>query len=185
MVGSGILLSSGTMDLDTVQIAGEMTRMKAAYHSFAYFEPDDISQEMWIAIQHASGKFDPTKSMSPKPYFNVVTENAMKNLKRDAVGMTTCPDCGGEAPQWCRGCRGKGKVPRNWVVIDPTTIRCEDNSFKEQMAADELHEYLSANLSPRLQPIFEEMARGQRVSDYMKKLVRLEVAEILKRYRDE
>ncbi len=184
MLGSGVLLSSGSLDIDTIQIAHEMTRMKAVSHTFAYFEPDDISQELWIAVNHASGKYDPTRS-TPKPFFNVVTENAMKNLKRDSVGLTLCPDCEGIGDKWCRGCRGKGKVPRSWVVIDPYTIRDVDNSFTEEMAANELYEYILANISPKLQSPFKEMANGRNVSAYLKKKVREEVEEIMKEYRDD
>jgi len=80
MIESGCIASSG---IDTVAMAIQMTKMKGKRYVFGIFEYEDIKQEIWLAVNKASGSFDPSRTLKATTFFNVATENALKNLRRD------------------------------------------------------------------------------------------------------
>ena len=160
-VGSGTQCSGEEMDIDTVEMASELTRMKARKHSFSYYDTEDIGQEIWLMVHEASGRFDPTKTKKPLSFFNVHTENRLNNLRRDRriIDDTNLPN---------------------------TPILKEDNSFEEQVAADDLMAYMTSKMPPSLMESFDRMINygGEGVSQYMKTKVRAVVSRLMERYRD-
>ena len=145
--------------LDTVEIADELSRMKATKHTFAYFDSEDISQEIWLAIHKASGRFDPSRVRNKNlSFFNVVTENALKNLKRDRR------------------------------IIDNVNLSTEpsnpDTSFEDELAASELYEYIKMNLDGSLHDALDRIIfyGGEGVSSYTKTKIRKSILDILEGY---
>ena len=159
---SGHLCSGQALIIDTVEMASELTRMKARKHSFSYYDTDDIGQEIWLMVHEASGRFDPTKTKKPLSFFNVHTENRLNNLRRDR------------------------RIIDDTNLVN-TPIMKEDNSFEEQVAADELRAYMIAKMPPSLLESFDRMINygGEGVSQYMKTKVRAVVARLMERYRND
>jgi len=159
---SGTLAASGVKEIDTIQITKELTKMKARKHKFGFYEEDDISQEIWLMVQEASGRYDPTKTNKQMSFFNVHTENRLNNLKRDIR-----------------------------IVDKPTAISTpiisEDNTFADMMEFRDLLDFMIKRIPKNLQDPFDRMLNygGEGVSQYMKTKVRNVVLRLLERYKDE
>lgn len=143
--------------LNTVEIATELTRMKANKHCFAYYDVDDIAQEIWLAVNKSAGRFDPSRvRKKPLQFFNVATENALKNLKRD------------------------NQVADNVNIAGQPIIK-EDASFEEDVKARELYNHIKSKLPTQLHKPFDLMIYNgaEGVSQYIKTKIRTLVLEIL------
>lgn len=164
--GSGITGTqqcSGTVvSIDTVQMAQDMSRMKARRYEFGYYDADDIAQEIWLIVNRASEKFDSERTMNPKSFFNVATENALRNLKRDT------------------------RIVDN-INIHDKPIDQLDNSFEEFLELRDLIEYLIVNIPARLRKPFIQMINqgSDGLSSYMKTKVRDAVTRLMEKYRNE
>lgn len=131
--------------------------MKAYKHAFAYYDSDDISQEIWISVQKAVGRFDPSRvNKRALQFFNVVTENALKNLKRD------------------------NRIIDNINIADRPILK-EDRTDIEEIEANELYMHIYKRLPDNLKNPFEKMVKygGEGVSSYLKSKVRTAVLSIL------
>ncbi len=163
MESSGIIASGDVPSgIDTVDMASHMSRMKATKYQFAYYDRDDISQEIWLIVDKIAPKFDPERAKNPKSFFNVATENALKNLRRDTriADRINIPD-------------------RNIDQID--------NSFEETADLHEMVEYLIFNIPEKLKEPLMTMInqRGEELSQYMKAKVRKAVERLMERFREE
>ena len=159
---SGVQAASGT--LDTVEISNELSRMKAQKHKFAYYDPDDISQEIWLSVNKSAKKFDPERVPEGKrtiSFFNVASENAIKNLKRD------------------------NRVIDNVNLGDTPVIR-EDISVAGELRAREMRDFIMDRLPPKLQEPFKRMIEygGEGVSQYIKTKIRTTVLRILEEFNE-
>jgi DNA-directed RNA polymerase specialized sigma24 family protein len=155
---SGIMPCSG---IDTVAISEELARMKAYKNMFAYYDRDDIAQEIWLSVNKASAKFDPSRvTKKALQFFNVVSENALKNLKRD------------------------NRIIDN-VSITDTPIK-EDESFASEVRAKEMLSFILEKLPPSLHAPFMRMVEygGEGVTQYIKTKIRTNVLRILEEYED-
>jgi len=142
-------------------VAAELSRMKARKHKFAYYEEADISQEIWIMVNEASGRFDPSRTKKPLHFFNTHTENRLKNLKRDVRII-------------------------DWPTSFDNAIRKEDNSFRDAVIFKEMVDFIITYLPPHLCKPFRIMIEddGNSVSQYMKNKVRMAVEELLEKYHE-
>lgn len=69
-----------------VEIAEHLIRIKADKFKFRGYEREDIEQEIFFACVKALPKFDRDKMKgNPMKFFNMVTENHLRNLKRDKL----------------------------------------------------------------------------------------------------
>jgi len=154
-------LPSGT-SVDIIKMSSDMSRMKAKKFSFGYFDAEDISQEIFLIVDKVSSKFDPTRSKNPKTFFNVATENALKNLRRDI------------------------RIIDN-INIHDKPIDQLDNSFEEFLQLRDLIEYLIVNISPKLRPGLIRLINsgGDGLTSYMKTKIRDAVTKLLEDYRNE
>ena len=148
--------------INTVEITEELARMKAAKHKFSYYEPDDIAQEIWLSVHKASQKFDEERlkeGKRPLSFFNVASENALKNLKRDT------------------------KIPDS-VNLGDTPVEEIDYTLVGELRARELREFIIGKLSRNLHEAFIRLVDygGEGVSQYMKAKIRNCVEEILKEF---
>lgn len=159
MNASGIPASG---DIDTVAMAEEMSRIKASKYSFAYYDRDDIAQEIFLIVDKAAPKFDPARTKNPKTFFNVATENALKNLRRDT------------------------RIADN-INIHDRPIEQLDNSFEEFMELRDMVEYLVVNMPDKLREPLAKMINlgGEGVSQYMKTKVRTAAMRLLEKYHNE
>lgn len=159
---SGVQAASGVMDVDTIQITIELTKMKARKHKFGFYEEDDISQEIWLMVNEASGRYDPTKTNKQMSFFNVHTENRLNNLKRDI------------------------RIVDKPTALDAPIV-CEDNTFAEMMEFRDLLNFINERMPKNLEEPFNRMLSygGEGVSQYMKTKVRNVVLRLLERYKDE
>jgi hypothetical protein len=163
---SGIIDFTGTQPssggIDTVQMAQDMSRMKARRYEFAYYDADDISQEIWLIVNKASEKYDSERTMNPKSFFNVATENALRNLKRDT------------------------RIVDNINIHDKPVDQL-DNSFEEFLELRDLVEYLVVNIPKKLRKPFMMMINqgGDGLSSYTKSKIRDAVTDLLKKCRNE
>jgi len=156
---SGIATSGMVFGVE--EIADELSRMKAHKYTFSYYDRSDISQEIYLMVHEASGRFDPSQEKKPISFFNVHTNNRLRNLIRDrrAIDSVSLPD-----------------------------IVREDNSFQEDLNMRDMVEFIEMGLpSPRLKDAFNRMLNygGEGVTQYMKIKVRNIVLRLLKRYKDE
>lgn len=148
--------------LDTVEIAEELARMKAQKHKFGYYDSDDIAQEIWLSVNKAAKKFDGDRvaeGKRPLSFFNVASENALKNLKRD------------------------NKIADN-VNLGDTPVTQEDHTVAGEVRARELRDFIMDKLPDKLHEPFIRMVDygGEGVSQYVKTKVRNAVQEILEDY---
>ena len=161
-------MESGIMEqssgIDTVAIAGELTRMKAYKHTFPGYEYDDISQEMWMMVQEASGRFDPTRAKRVLTFFNVHTENRLNNLKRD-----------------------NKKLSRDKPTAHDGPVIKIDNSFTEDVELNDLITFMEREMPSQLRESFDCMwyHGGVGLTSYMKKNVRDTVKRLLRLYNRE
>ena len=154
-------IASGVI-IDTVAITEELTKMKAGNYTFPGYEYEDISQEMWLMVHEASGRFDPTKVRTKTiTFFNVHTNNRLNNLRRDKQTL--------DKP----------------TSIDGPIIK-EDNSFEESIQLQDLVSFIESRLPPSLKLPFHHMMHcgGVGVTSYMKKNVRDAVSRLMKKYRE-
>ena len=147
--------------IDTVAMADELARMKARKYRFGYYDTDDIRQEIWLSINKSIDKYDETKTKNPKTFFNVVSNNYLKNLVRDTRDVKAA------------------NVDRS--------IESVDNSFTDFTELCELIEYIVVRIEDKLKPALLALINlgGEGVSSYMKSKVRIAVMEILEMYRNE
>ena len=151
--------------IDTVEITMELSKMKAAKYVFGYYESDDISQEIWLSVNKAAEKYNSDKlkkGKRPLSFFNVASENALKNLKRD------------------------NKIIDN-VHLGNTPVNQVDYNLMSEMRAKELREFITNRLPPKLVDKFNELVDygDECVSQYQKRKIRDAVLQILKEYREE
>ena len=160
-VESGVSAASGVI-IDTIQITKELTKMKARKHTFGFYDEDDISQEIWLMVQEASGRYDPTKTNKQMSFFNVHTENRLNNLRRDV------------------------RIVDKTLSIDSPIISI-DNTFAEMLEFKDLLQFINKRMPKNLKSPFDRMLNygGEGVSQYMKTKVRTVVERLLERYRDE
>lgn len=149
-----------TSESGLLQISDELTKMKAAKHTFAYYGADDISQEIWISVQKSSTSFDlkHKDAVNPMKFFNMTTQNAIKNLKRDKR------------------------------VVDNTNIsdfedRTIDNSFSNECRFKELVEHIKSRLAPDLHPILDQMLTngGEGIAPRIKTQIKKVIHDLLER----
>ena len=148
--------------IDTVEIANELARMKAQKHRFSYYDSEDISQEIWLSVHKAAKKFDGSRvkeGKRPLSFFNVASENALKNLKRD------------------------NKIADN-VNLGDTPVTEEDHTLAGEVKAREMRAFIMGRLPEKLKEPFARMVDygGEGVSQYIKTKIRNSVIEILEDY---
>ena len=153
---------SGTIIVDTVEMAIQMSKMKADRYTHSYYDRDDISQEIWLICHKVEPKFDPERTKNPKTFFNVATENALKNLRRD----TRIADR---------------------INIADRNIEEMDNSFEEFLELRDMVEYLIVNIPSKLRKPLSLMINlnGDGVSPYMKAKVRKAVLRLLEKFKED
>jgi len=154
-----------TSGINTVEIAEELARMKAQKHQFSYYDSDDIAQEIWLSVNKAAKKYDGDrvkKGKRPLSFFNVASENALRNLKRD------------------------NKTADN-VNLGDAPVTQEDSSVAGEVRAREMREFIMGKLSKRLHEPFKRMVDygGEGLSQYTKTKVRNAVEAILEDYHEE
>ena len=154
------LIPSG--QIDTVAMATEMSKMKAKKYAFGYYDVEDISQEIWLSVEKSSHKFDPGRTTNPKSFFNVATENALKNLKRDT------------------------RIIDNINISDSPVIQI-DNSFEDFLELRDMIEYLVVRMPKKYRKAFILMLNGRQedVSVYSRNKVKDYVTKLMERYRNE
>jgi DNA-directed RNA polymerase specialized sigma24 family protein len=148
-----------------LEISSELSRIKAARNAFGIYDKDDISQEIWLAVDKAAPKFDLSKLPPGKralAFFNFVSENILKNLRRDVKEIDTIP-------------------------FEAAPSEIEDHTLAGVIRAREIYEYILERLSPKLKKPFEDLVNngGENVSSYMKTQIRQEAARILLEFYDE
>jgi len=151
--------------IDTVEMTEELSRMKAQKHAFSYYDPEDISQEIWISVHKAAQKYDEDrvkKGKRPLTFFNVASENALKNLKRD------------------------NKIADN-VNLGDTPVEQVDHNLAGHIRAREMRRFILDKLPPKLVEPFIILVDygGEGISQYMKTKIRKIVQEILEEFEDE
>jgi len=72
--------------LNDIRIVGEMLSTK---FSFAYYDREDIEQEVFILASKALSKYDDSKGASLQTFLYTVVQNGLKNLKRDKYQRLT------------------------------------------------------------------------------------------------
>ena len=148
--------------IDTVEMTIEMTKMKGKRYVFGIFEYDDIKQEIWLAVQKASGAYDPDRTARAVTFFNVATENALKNLRRDFS-------------------RTGEFVNRSDLPTDRL-----DYTFEGSIIAKDMYDFFYENMPPHFRRDFEDLVQrgGANITASQKSKIR-KLARILeKRYKD-
>lgn len=153
--------SGESIPIDTVAMTEELAKIKARKYEFGYFDADDIKQEIWISINRSIDKYDPERTKRPQTFFNVVSENYLKNLVRDTRDVKAA------------------NVDR--------PIESIDNSFEEFVELRELVEYVVVKIEDGLRPALISMINGDgaEISSYMKGRVKKALLELLEMYRNE
>lgn len=87
MVYNQYVPPDGPLDENEVlEIAEHLIRMKAKNYVFKGYDYDDICQEIRMSCIKALPKFEEKKTKgNPLKYFNTVSENHLRNLKRDKL----------------------------------------------------------------------------------------------------
>jgi DNA-directed RNA polymerase specialized sigma24 family protein len=148
--------------IDIIQMTSHMSRIKAKKFAFGHYDAEDISQEIFLIINKVCPKYDPSRSKNPKTFFNVATENALKNLRRDT------------------------RIIDN-INIHDRPIDQLDNSFEEFLELKNLIEYLVVNIKPKLRSALIAMINqgGAGLAQYTKTKVREAVSKLLEQCRNE
>jgi DNA-directed RNA polymerase specialized sigma24 family protein len=157
--------SGAVSGVDTIAISVQLAKMKARRHSFAYYDAEDIAQEIWLAVNKASGKFDPARTYDDRgqiQFFNIATENALRNLRRD------------------------NKV-KDDVNISDSTMDKQCAGFEEDVMAADLAAFIRTSIPTELLKYFDLMLSGysERVPSYTKQKIRSYVSRLLDSMRDD
>ena len=160
MVISGILSPSG---IDTIWMTTEMVKRKCKRYVFGIFEYEDIKQEIWLAINKASGSYDPDRTAKATTFFNVATENALKNLRRDFS-------------------RTGEFVNRSDLPTDKL-----DNTFEGTIVANDMYDFFMANMPPHFKSDFEDLVKrgGANITSSQKTKIRKMARILERRYNNE
>jgi len=112
-------------EADVLEICEHLIRMKAQKFVFKGYDKEDIAQEIRLSCLKAWPKFEKGKMKgSPIKFFNMVSENHLRNLKRDKLYAFRPP---------CERCEFRNKKNKD---------KCD--KFKDKMQCKLFTDYLLA-----------------------------------------
>ncbi len=161
---------------------------------FAYYDSNDVKQEIWVLCLQALDKFDPTKVSPGIPikkqiehFLNNHVSNRMKNLKRDKYFR----------PQPIKSGVNRAKIRMDLVNALPLDI-CEtkegiiplgsasrNHDPVSHSLAKETIEFIEFRLPPHLKTPFIDLLSGNKVSNPTKIKLQELIKEILSELNDE
>lgn len=126
--------------------------------AFAYFQGDDIAQEVWLICLRAVGEYDSTKGKLEN-YLARCVENRLKNLRRDRYFRP---------PAGSIDKNGQTRDRINIVNALPLgygdIVSKRNSQPDENMAAEELRGQIESRLHEEILPDFQRMLDGERVT---------------------
>ena len=135
--------------------------------TFAYYDADDLRQEIAIIILNASDKFDASKVKNcSKQYYFTCVSNRLRNLHRDKNSKIVDVAQGG-----------------NIYDLDED-LHPTDTATHNNIMTNDLFSYVTARIPPSLMADFQQMMKsgGEGVTPYKKGKIRIHVRLLIKRY---
>lgn len=161
-------------------IIERLAKSRSANGSFAYYEDQDVSQEVWYMCLEALDRYDP--NIGPiENYLVRHIANRLKNLKRDryfrpgsdvsSSGLArTRMNLVNALPL------GGGDIAEHGVLICSTSMNIDPIEY---LLCDETLIYIREQLPDNLREPFEELIGNNRVRSSLVEEIRHKVAEIL------
>lgn len=159
----------GGFTLDEI-VEQALSLLMRKFPPFAYYDIDDLRQEVAVTIYKAAEKYDANKvKNSPKQYYFVCVTNRLKNLQRDVASKIIDDAQGGHIHET----EEEEHVP--------------DNSFLNDIMTKDLIDYVTSRMPDKFSAAFLSMlyGGGKEISSYKKGEVRKRVRILIKRYKDE
>lgn len=149
--------------------------------AFAYFQGDDIAQEVWCICLRAIEEYDATKGKL-EHYLARCVENRLKNLRRDRYFRPPNDnlDKNGETRDRINIVNalplGGGDIAEGGSALCSSMQRTQPHDV---LMAQELREQIEARLPEEVLPDFQRMLDGDRLSAVRRERVRAAVTEAL------
>lgn len=167
---------SGITVEEVMDIAENLERMKASSNVFAYYDRDDIAQEIRLCCLLVMDSFDPDRvNKKPIQFFNVCTENWLRNLKRNVA--TRMPKPIDSINKLDDNPMNNLRVP----LVTSMDMEIPDNSFQEEVVATDLKNSIESKLPKKLLYYYQLIINGsgEQLTPYVRKKVKDAVAKIL------
>lgn len=167
-------------------IIERLAKSRSAKGAFAYYENQDVSQEIWCMCLEAMGRYDPTIGPIENYLVRHVT-NRIKNLKRDKYFRP-----GSDVPT-----SGLARTRMNLVnalpigggdIAEQGVLLCSlhmNVNPIDYILCDETLFYIREHLPEHLLESFEELICNNKIRNPLVKEIRQKVAEILNEREDD
>ncbi len=161
-------------------IIEKLAKSRSSNGSFAYYEDNDVYQEIWYMCLEALGRYDPTIGPIENYLVRHVT-NRLKNLKRDKYFRPgSCVSTSGLARTRMNLVNalplGGGDIAENGMFLCGAPINIEPIEF---MLCHETLVYIKERLPENLIESFEDMIGNNKIRSPLAEVVRQNIAEIL------
>ncbi len=165
---------------ETYDIIDKLAKSRSSRGSFAYYQRDDIYQEIWCMCLEAMGRYDNTIGPIENYLVRHVT-NRMKNLKRDKYFRPGCDIA----------TSGLARARMNLVnalpiecesILTNGVVMCGDSTSVDPvlyLLCDETVSYIIDKLPNDLVDYFLNMMGNNKVRGPITAIVRQKIAEIL------
>ena len=166
-------------------IIDRLAKSRSANGCFAYYENQDVYQEIWCMCLESMGRYDPEIGPIENYLVRHVT-NRIKNLKRDKYFR---PGCDISSSGFARTRMnlvnalplGGGDIANEYVLLCGTPISVDPI---KHVLCEETLAYIRERLPCKLLGPFEELLGNNRVRNQLVEEIQEQVAEILSE-RDE
>ncbi len=163
-----------------------LAKARSGNGSFAYYEAQDVYQEVWCMCLEAMDRYDPDIGPIENYLVRHVT-NRMKNLKRDKYFR---PGCDISSSGFARTRMnlvnalplGGGDIASEYILLCGTPISVDPINH---VLCEETLAYIRARLSDELLEPFEELLGNNRVRSQLVEAIQEQVAEILSERDDD
>ncbi len=161
--------------------------------SFAYFEEEDIEQQVWVFCLEAIERYDSKKSKQKniekniEHFLNSHVSNRLKNLMRDKYFR----------PDKDQSDNSRSKTKMNIVNALPLDVCDIDNQAQKMdscknnnnpldiLELDEKVDYIADNLDKDLIKSFYALIKNEKISRKINNQLYLEITRLLKEFDDE
>lgn len=161
-------------------IIERLAKARSAHGSFAYYETNDVYQEIWCMCLEALDRYNP-KIGPIENYLTIHVTNRVKNLKRDKYFRpgSDIPTSGlarvrinlvNALPL------GRGDIAEHGVLLCSTAININP---VEYIICDETLTYIRQHIPDELRESFEDLLGNNKIRSPLVEEIRQKVAEIL------
>lgn len=160
-------------------IIHKIAKSRKQKHKFAYFSPEDISQEIWILCLDALSRYRP-ECGEIEHYLNSHVTNRLKNLKRDKYFR---PDINNQPLTQNRINLVNAVSIDNVRVSDKTKFLASSSPEADpflSLEAEDTKELILDNLPPHLVEPFKDLLEGKKIKKSLLQEVRDYALLILK-----